>query len=56
MTAQEALQLSIRAMERIDAHERLCAWRWAILVKVMGVSLFFLLSILGILLHDKFMV
>ena len=52
--ATEAMAQSTRAAERIASHERLCAWRWGILSKLMGSTLAAVLAALGLLMHDKF--
>ena len=60
MTAQEALAKATEALlkatqadDRIKGHERLCTWRWGILIKLLGSTLAGVVAIAGILAYDK---
>ncbi len=35
-TAQEALVMATRALTMIEAHERVCAGRWRVVIYLMG--------------------
>lgn len=47
-----ALQLATEAMARIDAHEKLCAWRWGILIRLLGSTLAAVLAVAGLMIYD----
>ena len=58
MTDTEALLLATKAMQRIEDHEKLCAFRWTQLMSLIRWSASIvvpsLVSILGLMIHDKF--
>jgi hypothetical protein len=54
-TAEEALKIAVIAQTQIASHEKICGERWKVVVRTNFVMVLALLTVLGMLLGDKFL-
>ena len=52
--ALDALTIATEANTKIEQHERVCAQRWGLVVKIGLMQVGFLISVLGVLLYELF--